>query len=515
MQTKYYQYILSLTEPALLTQQGGNPNSAESNNFICGAAIRGLLAGKLGQNHPDFKELILSGNITFLNAYPVYAKERSLPIHQTWKRYKKNEEFENLALYSGERKNGQLDWPEKSMKNLGSNFVAFGEYLVNLKFISKLHHQRNRIKGRATKEIGAIFSYKSLAANQSFSGIFVINDKDPEVIMNKIVEALKEPLLFGRSRLAGYGGNAKIEWKGEIVNENGTNFPEIKKDQEFCLVLTSDYVGRNQVTGQIDPTTLLEEVNLVFKGKAQIKRYYWNFGLAGGYNSKWKLSLSQTSTLKAGSVVILTAIGDLSSDDLNKLVASGLGERRIDGFGRFIISSISAAPEYDEGLDKLIEEEDVKSISILANDIQLKLLMKALDYEIKNKASSVAGEFHEIPSRSLLGRLRVPLRSGKLDTLQEWLNNKRLRQPAWGKLDACRIGKRNLIEWLKEAMVDPSHVLDLAAIPQNNYLVTDKDATDMLQQPVIYEWIKLKFIDSVLAELSNLKKNQEMAGGRL
>ena len=65
----YYPYTLTLGSPVVLTSAGGDPNSAETMDFIPGSAIRGAAARVLTDTASDFHRLILSGEVRYLNAY--------------------------------------------------------------------------------------------------------------------------------------------------------------------------------------------------------------------------------------------------------------------------------------------------------------------------------------------------------------------------------------------------------------------------------------------------------------
>ena len=80
--------------------------------------------------------------------------------------------------------------------------------------------------------------------------------------------------------------------------------------------------------------------------RVTVERIRWGFTEAGGYNRTWGLSLPQRPALAAGSVVLLRAQQELPLDLLLAVEHEGLGERRIDGFGR---SRIRASNEAARG----------------------------------------------------------------------------------------------------------------------------------------------------------------------
>ncbi len=102
---RYYPYTLTLGSPVVLTSAGGDPNSAESMDFIPGSAIRGAAARVLTDAAPDFHRLILSGDVHYLNAYILLGNQRCLPTPASLRRREKyaHSQCHDLAGYSGER----------------------------------------------------------------------------------------------------------------------------------------------------------------------------------------------------------------------------------------------------------------------------------------------------------------------------------------------------------------------------------------------------------------------------
>src|SRR5690606_8494300 len=85
---------------------------------------------------------------------------------------------------------------------------------------SRFHQQRDRIKGRPWKDRaeqphGALFAYEYLEAEQVFRGVVQVMPR-ARADIERIKELLGAgPILVGRSRRAGYGGEADVELAGE------------------------------------------------------------------------------------------------------------------------------------------------------------------------------------------------------------------------------------------------------------------------------------------------------------
>src|SRR5205085_3948220 len=89
MIVRYYPCTLTLEAPVVLTLPGGDPNSAQSMSFIPGSAVRGAAARVLaGAGAEEFRRLILSGEVCYLNAYVLHGTRRCLPTPVSFRREK-------------------------------------------------------------------------------------------------------------------------------------------------------------------------------------------------------------------------------------------------------------------------------------------------------------------------------------------------------------------------------------------------------------------------------------------
>ena len=87
---RYLFYRLTLQSPLIVTSRQGDPNSAATQLFIPGSSIRGVVAGRLlnagtGPESEEFRRLVLSGEVRYLNAYLEIEGERSLPVPLSWR----------------------------------------------------------------------------------------------------------------------------------------------------------------------------------------------------------------------------------------------------------------------------------------------------------------------------------------------------------------------------------------------------------------------------------------------
>ncbi len=538
MVTRFYPYTLTLQAPLLITAPEGDANSVHSMGFIPGSTIRGAVASRLNptKDPTTFKQYILSGQVCYLNAYPTVDGQRALPMPVSFRQEKYGDTTHDLASYSGQPQVGNNNWPDEQLQSVEAPFVSLDQDYLKAAVAtldSRVHQQRDRSAGRAYEDSGTIFTYEAIEAGQQFQGIIAISGKDQletDTLWQEIKKALGQRLSLGRSRNARYGGSAmvKIECprKFEPDGASGIIDQDIQKGNLFCVFLTADYVGRDPVSGQPDPTAFRQDIiKHLGKKRVAVLRTRWAFRLVGGFNRKWGLQLPQTLALRAGSLLVLKAKNDIPSDHLQEIEKTGLGERRAEGFGRVVFLE-------EPNQTRRIEEESPdppekpKHIPPLITTMQKRIIREAMEHQITLGAVDLTRDAeNNIPSPSLLGRLRVPLRKGVegLQILRTWFDQdyvQRLRRPAMDQMNDCRINGRTitLSEWIQkrvsadDMVSDLKQILEVPRVAQNNYIVSPEEAEKVLDEDTAQE-LMLRLIDEVLSLLAR-KKNQKPKGGQ-
>ena len=146
----------------------------------------------------------------------------------------------------------------------------------------------------------------------------------------------KNPILYlGRSRSARYGrvSVGQIQEK-ETWQEAKANTPEGKT----IITLLSNALLRDengQPTHNLDKwlAKRLKKDERTFKAQQRFIKPT----LTGGFNRKWGLPLPQTPALGMGSVFVYDS-ALLWPEELTGMVENGIGERRVDGFGRIAVN---------------------------------------------------------------------------------------------------------------------------------------------------------------------------------
>lgn len=557
----YLHYTLRLRAPLVLTQWvSGDPNSAASMWYIPGSAVRGAVAARLMQERGEddvFRSIIFSGRVGFLNAYPKVLGIRTRPTPLSYFVKEKESGDSIVSVYDLASHSDLIDagfTPETDSEEfvpLPAPFVSseegpFGRGLmVHPRVGARLHNQRDREKGRAWKRTvghaeerhGEIFFYEYLEKDQEFQGVFLIrgsSKEECEQLASYLRECLagESPLLLGKSRRIGYGGDATIQLDARTRDFESLGVKPLLRDipaeDYFRAVLTADYIGRDAHTGQPDPSYIVHELVESLGNRAEVVSKFWAFGRIGGYNRRWRLPRPQLPTCLAGSVFVLRAMDSISADVLTHIQHEGLGLRRIDGFGRLIFLAGESDRDIRLGFwtrddesrerDNVGESPETFGPGTEVYELERRLLEEAVRKEIAGTVQEWVAAAANIPSTSLLGRLRTPLRQSPqaaLRTLGAWLSDgedSSLKEVARRQLERCGVEGRPLLEWLRSIVTGEAPLnsfIDPDVIAQNNHLTSEENACRHFEDPDFALRIRVQFLDALLEEM--MRRNRQAA----
>lgn len=538
MITSYYPIKIRLKAPTIIASIAGDPNSVVTGKFIPGSAIRGAIAADVMQNAGEmFDELILSGDVFYLNAYPIVAQKRALPTPISYREEKYNKKsMHDLAATN------HHEWPNVQMTPSSYEFVTYTSAVksgFNVDTGSQIHHQRDRKRGRPIGEedgTGTVFVYQYIKEDQEFAGFIVIHAEDENeasVLIDAIRNATQDQILIGKSKRASYGGNAQLKWykpKEREISRTGMNEvinEDIEPSNEFRIILLSDAIIRNQKTGQIDPSALIDEIETIVGGNAEVLRFHISHGIAGGHNRKWGMELPQSFTAVAGSVVVLRAKEAIPADHILRIEDRGIGERLNEGFGRIaFLRKATVNPSIDEFSEKK-QLERPSTVPSLISEMERRIIEKALFTECDSVAFSMAnvsvqkGTCLSSPSNSLVGRLRGLLRNESeeaLRLLREWLDpdsEKCLREQARRQLETSYVfsaGKKlSIYNWLRsiartensQDAFDGLQLFSIRKILQRKHIVDESHAKDSIVN--LLPKLRIRFIDKFLSNMVKLR----------
>ena len=448
---KAIEITLKTEQPVLVTSFQGDPNSDVSYSYIPGSALRGVLISRyMRQNHireldltdPKVKRLFFDADKTlYLNAYLLSQdNQRTLPIPRSWFKNKDDEFNKPFRVYdfslreSDEQEDEDIE-PE-SPKAVGDYFwVKEGDnqILYKEKRRINIHNRRNRKKGKGTPEEGEIFRYEALDAGQTFQAIILYQEDNDKTNFERLLEfeklqksdREKSDLWLGGSQSAGYGHTKIINIEFlDTWNEIGTTSQEREADN-LIVTLLSDAILRDDISGQVIANSDLvkQEIEYILDSEKKLSfptPVYAARTLIGGFNRKWGLPLPQVSALATGSVFVFKNV-NITASEIEELENKGIGERRVDGFGRI---AINWAVKWDEKESFLVKKPDEKEDEKQLDEYSLKsetsrslaelmaerILKQKLEQKIQKQVDSWTPKGPI--SNSQLSRLRIVAREG-------------------------------------------------------------------------------------------------------
>lgn len=499
-------YTLRLLEPVLANSLGGDTNSAQSLYYIPGSLIRGAVIGtylqrqgsKVPATDTIFRRLFLSGHTCYLHAYPAEDGIRSLPTPLPWKAPKRE-----VGIKMGRAFNLASIAPnEENLK--GMTFESWWQrgqtaYYADAGLQVNVHTQRDAVYGRAREGQGAVFRYEALAAGNRLMGVILAEDSDTFDTVKKLLgfqenKFIPFEFLIGKARTAGYGRvrmedaqPLPSEWREGWRWEQEREYAE--DDEELFLTPPPDTV--NQFTLTLLSNTLVRDANGQFtldplpalearlKTKLKVRRVFRGADIVGGFNRTWGLYLPQVAALAAGSVFVLASDTPLAVTDLHTLEATGIGERRTEGFGRLTVDFYQPDEVDWVQLERPTQPDttlyQVSALDEPSTDLAKLLLQRLLRRELDEKLLKAVHD-HPIQGsipKSQLSRWRVLLRNAlaggepasQLQRLTKfYAEEQKRRSYSWRAMERARIqldnNKPRLTDWIFTTLTAPASPWD-------------------------------------------------------
>jgi len=350
---KIIKYQITTESPIILSESGGISFLSNTKDFIPGSVIRGMFSkkfieakalGSKAHDNQEFVSLFLTNNVSYGNAY-IATRDNQLGFKENWPlplslQHDKDDENQVIDLLLESR--GERNIEQTKPFNKYGRIEGDKLFLEDVKKQLFFHHQRNRATG-APKE-GLFFNYESLSPGQTFMGDIRFQDDTSADKADKFARLFKECKTFfiGRSRNSQYG---RINL--ELTDLKSWEQPEIKFIDDSRLVLTfvSDAIIVDEYGQFCTDLTSVESYLQKKSGITNIKveKAFLRIKEIENYVSIWKLRRPTDVSLKAGSCLLIKAEGDdnnknIVKDFLNNQSFLGLGERRIEGFGRYLLN---------------------------------------------------------------------------------------------------------------------------------------------------------------------------------
>lgn len=321
-------YRLHSELPVIITDLGrSSGNSYETQGFIPGAAVRGVVMSSLSAQDPTWfeahkKELL---SVRFLDAMPMTGKGIPLPSVKGFYGEKGSDALEYNVVTGAEVK------PGHKRAGLGSFCTLDGETVRywSAKTGGTLRIQRGR-EGKDT----APFQVRYLEAGQDFEGYILL--KDPE-LASQVSKALGGVIWLGADRYAGFGKCS--------VTLTAADQPAWLEQYGYQ---TQEEVGRDLYLFAVSPLTMLnglgEPCGLDEKQLAQKLGVDWveirhcstSMTQNSGYNRVWQSRTPALRMYDRGSLFHLECAQPPALERVRQVQVEGLGVRRAEGFGQVL-----------------------------------------------------------------------------------------------------------------------------------------------------------------------------------
>jgi CRISPR-associated protein Csx10 len=527
-------FEIYVREPLLVTRLEGDPNSAVSYPYVPGSAIRGALASCYLPaldfdlaGDPNSRRLFFDGSTRYLNAYPLdRLGARTLPTPLSWFREK------GIELQDGEVYDFSVEKADylKQPKSLGESFCQlFGEEtededdpdleLAQVEFTRtqwqiNVHTMRQRDKGRATTEEGAVFRYQAIAAGERLGGVILVSQPKDVLTLKGLLTG--GDLWLGKSRSGGYG-RVCIENVREVRNwtETVTTPTDLGPGDRLVITFLSDAILRTQdgaYADRLTPDLLPTPLNAAAGFQTAFKRVV----PLGGFNRKWGLPLYQSQAIQAGSVFVFDVTSTITAANLRQLETQGIGERRAEGFGRVAVNWHAKEPVLAV---RQVEPEPATPVEIslssdsqkLAQEMVKRLLRRELDRRLANHIHERdLGSLSSWPSNAQLSRLRAialnALPSGDVSRLSGFLADDKLKARAREQYRGARIDGMRLLDWLRERLKKPTAIWQWLH-PAGDPLPQIGDAQAELTDDLAREYT-IRLVDGVLHRVAKERGNE-------
>jgi len=544
---KIIQYHIYLEQPLLATMLHGDPNSSVSFNYVPGSQVRGLLIRRYIERNrlqatdvagsADCQRLFFDATTRYLNAYPrTRFSQRSLPTPLALQKRRSDELAHDFVLVWN---TSHSDWDAEARRNaqgddqlnaLDQPFCwqhsdgTLSLYRPQPNTIS-IHVLRERPKGRATLDQGAVFQYDALSPGQWFAGV-ILADLDSDATT---IRSLLDPATawLGRSRTAEYG-RVRIEAQPEqsgIWREVGGSIPGAL-GMQATITLLSDTIVHNS-DGNL-AAMLTNEILSAYLGVQVTIDAYHSFSVStylGGFNRIWQMPIVQTPALQAGSVIAFTPHGLI---DLPRIEQQGIGERRAEGLGRVAfdwLNEIELTANIAEIYQPANQRDTTQKLSpvaatlaqrmskqLLATQIEQGILMFTRDNRLTNP-----------PRNSQLARVRVLIRRAIRDgyTLKVVRDGMQaFKDVARQQYYAAQIEGKSFWDWLGELLAEPASAAQDTGLPSYEHVwgkINRQHApwpvvagATAQRDPQLSHATALRLIDAVLANSTRANKRSAL-----
>lgn len=333
-------------------------NQAQTQDYIAGSKVLGLLAGALGRE--AYLDLMENHGIRVSNAYIMNGKKRCMPARLSLQK-QKDQSYDEKGKMLVKDMLYDPDVTGKQMTPAGVAYMDADHHTAGVVTEISYHHQRPADKsvGRATGEDGSgFYQLCGISAGQTFGGS-IYADK---VCAEKILEAVNA---LGEVRM-GYGKSSEFGAVDLVlygVESSGEQSQSMMHDA--VLTLGSDVILYNEYGMPSTEINVLKNCLEVITGvdDLELTHPFLDFALIGGFNVTWQRRKPAFHALGKGSTFLVHSDKGF---DAERLRSQFIGERTAEGYGELILTPTEASADvciYEPADDTLknAEESEEKS----------------------------------------------------------------------------------------------------------------------------------------------------------
>ncbi|MFN9238571.1 MAG: hypothetical protein ACK6DE_01435, partial [Pseudanabaena sp.] len=361
------------------------------------------------------------------------------------------------------------------------------------------------------------FRYDAIDVGQTFQSVILC---ETDEICGEILKLLqsKDDIWLGGSQSAGYGYCKISNVQPRDSNWNEVNIPVTKRTSQDNLVITllSNAILRDEYGQPVaNPNLIGYEIEKILEitDLPEAKPIYASSENIGGFNRKWGLPLPQMPALSMGSVFVFEGYS-LTEEQIKLLESQGIGERRVDGFGRVAVNWLSesdfqASSPKQVTLSELNSSMDVASQKI-ASDMTQRILRQNLDALLIKELSSKKLKVDIINSQ--LSKLRIVSRQAiaaqnDFSLVKSMFDN--LPSNSKKKFELIKIGSKSFRDQIEEWLNDPKSWIvnpqDLSVKIRN---IEAKLVEPLSSDPIAKEYT-LRLIEAVAKKATKEGKENE------
>ncbi|MGH3937527.1 MAG: hypothetical protein ACRDTG_02665 [Pseudonocardiaceae bacterium] len=431
MPVRYVPITITLRENAVLPDGPPAGNSARSTPALTGRALRGMVSRtlrRLGVADEVHDRIVLSGAVSFTAAHPLTSDDQvCLPLPLCLRVCRETGQMFDLSDPARQLVPG-LSKPDGELVAVKPS----GEFAhwVWVTRVGQGRIQRDRARGRPTERTGGPFHVSALAAGQEFRAWWRVAADTEDQLDDLLFDLLgmeehrKDGVRIGlgRAKDTAHGGDALLTVGDMVDRAVDVRLPEFAPGKDVWVLLLAPALVVDPDTGEYHPDALGAAVTQRFAGLVRVRSVWTAPQLTGGYNATWRGFLPEEWAAAPGSVVRceVTAPDGLTPEQIAEQILAverqPLGDHWIDGYGAFLVfhpppawalqsHTIKPRPTEDQ-TDQPVDAALVDQILEVATDT---LCWQRLDLTLRDAAVRSAEESRNVPSPSLLGRLRDTL----------------------------------------------------------------------------------------------------------